>query len=65
MSLETFLTCWVVSLVWFVVGSAVLAFIDDSLQSLYHWAKAAPFGLYVPIVMVWPLIAWLWLRRER
>lgn len=51
---------------WFVLGCVVLAAIDDAEQSLFKWARQAPYGLYVPTVMAWPAIfgVWFWQKTK-
>lgn len=50
--------------VWFLLGTVVLAAIDDDDLSLLGWASACPLGVWLP-VMAWPIVAWFWLGRER
>lgn len=53
-------------LIWFVIGCAVLATIDDENESLRKWAFRAPFlFLYEIIVMSWPIILFFWYRKRR
>lgn len=51
--------------VWFFIGCVVLASVDDKNQSLFKWASSAPYGLYFPTVLAWPVILWLlWLDKQ-
>lgn len=48
---------------WFFLGCLVCEGIDDSEQRLFKWVSSAPFGLFVPTVMAWPVLLWLWWRQ--
>ncbi|CAN7525996.1 hypothetical protein LJR071_003573 [Pseudomonas sp. LjRoot71] len=51
---------------WFIVGCAVLAFIDDENKSLFNWCKSCPVpGGYEIAVLAWPVITFYWLRQRK
>lgn len=62
----TLILFFIVWLVWFSVGCAVLSFIDDENSSLFKWASSCPIPIigYPMVVTMWPLLAWAWLHRE-
>lgn len=52
--------------VWFLLGCAVLAFIDDENKSLFNWCKSCPLPCgYELTVFAWPIIAFYWLRQRK
>lgn len=54
-----------VAFTWFAIGCAVLSFLDDEKQSLFQWARSAPYGLYVPVVMSWPVVMFFWMKGRK
>jgi hypothetical protein len=46
---------------WYVLGCAVLAWVDDDRWSLYSWAATAPNrAVFILVVLAWPLVVWRW-----
>lgn len=48
-----------------IVAYCVLDSIDDDDRSLFHWVYSCPFpGGSVIVTQLWPITAWMWLRRQ-
>jgi len=56
---------WIILIwfVWFFIGCAVFAAIDDEEEQLYEWASSCPlpFGFELTVTM-WPVVLWAWLK---
>lgn len=47
----------------FIVGICVLDEIDDADHRLREWCFMAPWWLYHIVVSLWPIVAFMWLRK--
>ena len=50
--------------VYIVLGTVVLAVIDDDDQRLFRWIKECPFGPLF-IMAIWPSIIYFWYNPSR
>ena len=66
MDTATFLWALGAAFMWFLLGCLVMSSMDaaDGGADWFKWASGAPFGLYVPTVVVWPLWLALWLAHR-
>lgn len=59
---------WTISIVAAsqIIGVLVLSSIDDDQQTLFRWAASCPLpGGYNLVLILWPLVAFFWLRRKK
>jgi hypothetical protein len=50
--------------IWYVIGCAVLATIDDKDERLWKWVKTCPIPYgYLLSIMLWPILAYFWLHN--
>lgn len=50
-------------LLWMLVGCVLLATIDTR-GELLAWTKEAPYGLGVLVILLWPIVIVVFLRRK-